>query len=157
MNIDGEERFGRYLEEFQVGDVYKHWPGKTIMESDNNLFCLLTLNRNPIHSDIESVKTHPHGKILVVGLLVVGLAVGMSVSDTSGRAIANLEYEKITHHAPVFIGDTIYAESEVLNVRESTTKPDRGVVYITTRAFNQSGEKVLTLYRRFLVPKKPVA
>ena len=155
MSIDGEERFGRYFEEFHVGDIYKHWPGKTIMESDNNLFCLLTLNRNPLHSDIEYVKAHPHGKILVVGLLVVSLAVGMSVADTSGKSIANLEYEKITHQTPVFIGDTIYAESEVLSVRESTTKPDRGIVYITTRAFNQSGEKVLTLYRRFLVPKKP--
>ncbi|MHB8105393.1 MAG: MaoC family dehydratase, partial [Dehalococcoidales bacterium] len=123
--------FGRFFEEFQRGDIYKHWPGKTIMESDNNLFCLLTLNRHPIHSDIEYAKTHAHGKVLVVGTLVLSLVVGMSVADTSGKAIANLEYEKITHDGPVFIGDTIYAESEVLDVRESNSKPDRGIVYIT--------------------------
>jgi len=156
MVIDGKDRFGRYLEEFQKGDIYKHWPGKTITESDNNLFCLLTLNRHPIHSDIEYAKSQTHGRILVVGPLVLSLVVGMSVADTSGKAIANLEYERITHDAPVFIGDTIYAESEVLDVRESTSNPDRGIVYITTRAFNQNGEKVLTLYRRFLVPKRGV-
>lgn len=152
--IDGKEHFGRYLEEFHQGDIYKHWPGKTITESDNNLFCLLTLNRHPIHSDAEYAKAHPHGQNLVVGPLVISLVVGMSVADTSGKAIANLEYEKITHDAPVFIGDTIYAESEVLDVRESTSKPDRGIIYIVTRAYNQNGEKVLTLYRKFLVPKK---
>ena len=153
--FDGKERFGRYLEEFHKGDVYKHWPGKTITESDNNLFCLLTVNRHPIHSDVEYAKAHPHGKTLVVGPLVISLVVGMSVADTSGKAIANLEYEKITHDAPVFIGDTIYAESEVLDVRESTSKPDRGIVYIATYAYNQKGGKVLTLYRRFLAPQKP--
>jgi len=151
--IDGKEHFGRYLGEFHQGDIYKHWPGKTITESDNNLFCLLTVNRHPIHSDVEYAKSHPHVKIMVVGPLVISLVVGMSVIDTSGKAIANLEYEKINHDAPVFIGDTIYAESEVLDVRESTSKPDRGIVYVVTRAFNQNGEKVLTLYRRFLVPK----
>ena len=156
MVIDGKDRFGGYLEEFQKGDIYKHWPGKTITESDNNLFCLLTLNRHPIHSDVEYAKSQTHGRILVVGPLVLSLVVGMSVADTSGKAIANLEYEKITHDAPVFIGDTIYAESEVLDVRESASNPDRGIVYITTRAFNQNGERVLTLYRRFLVPKRGV-
>ena len=156
MVIDGKDRFGRYLEEFQKGDIYKHWPGKTITESDNNLFCLLTLNRHPIHSDVEYARSQTHGRILVVGPLVLSLVVGMSVADTSGKAIANLEYEKITHDAPVFIGDTIYAESEVLDVRESTSNPDRGIVYITTRAFNQNGERVLTLYRRFLVPKRGI-
>lgn len=154
MSVNGKEQFGRYLEEFHVGDVYKHWPGKTITESDNNLFCLLTRNPHPLHSDTEYAKVHQHGKILVVGPLVISLVVGMSVADTSGKAIANLEYEKITHDAPVFIGDTIYAESEVLSVRESTSKPDRGVVSITTRAYNQNGEQVLTMSRKFLVPKR---
>ncbi len=156
MVTDGKDHFGRYLEEFQKGDIYKHWPGKTITESDNNLFCLLTLNRHPIHSDVEYAKSQTHGRILVVGPLVLSLVVGMSVADTSGKAIANLEYERITHDAPVFIGDTIYAESEVLDVRESRSKTDRGIVYIVTRAFNQNGERVLTLYRRFLVPKRGV-
>ena len=153
---EGRERFGRYLEEFQVGDVYRHWPGKTITEMDNHLFCLLTMNHNPLHLDSHFMKDHPHGQILVVGTLVLSLVAGMSVPDTSGKAIANLEYERITHDGPVFIGDTLYAESEVLEVRESRIKPDRGVVYIETRAHNQRQERVLTLRRRFLVPKRPV-
>ncbi|MFQ5861468.1 MAG: MaoC family dehydratase [Dehalococcoidia bacterium] len=154
---EGRERFGRYLEEFQPGDVYKHWPGKTITEMDDHLFCLLTMNHNPIHLDAEYMKSHPHGRILVVGTLVLSLAVGMSVPDTSGKAIANLEYERITHDGPVFIGDTIYAESEVLEVTPSRSRPDRGVVYLETRAYNQRSEKVLTLRRRFLVPRKGMA
>ncbi|MFC2001671.1 MaoC family dehydratase [Chloroflexota bacterium] len=156
MVVNGRDHFGRWLGDFKVGDIYKHYPGKTITESDNNLFCLLTLNRHPLHSDIEYAKTQVHGKTIVVGTLVLSLVVGMSVADTSGRAIANLEYEKITHDGPVFIGDTIYAESEVLDVRESTRKPDRGIVYIVTRAYNQKGEKVLTMYRKFLVSKRGV-
>jgi acyl dehydratase len=91
----------------------------------------------------------------VVGPLVISLLVGMSVRDTSGKAVANLEYEKITHDAPVFQGDTIYAESEVLETRPSRSRPDRGTVYIESRAFNQDGERVLTLRRRFLAPRRP--
>ena len=96
-----------------------------------------------------------YGKILVVGPLVMSLVVGMSVRDTSGKAIANLEYEKITHDAPVFQGDTIYGESEILETRESRSRPDRGIVYMESRAFNQDGVKVVTLRRRFLCPKRP--
>ena len=153
---EGRKSFGRYLEEFQKGDVYRHWPGKTITEMDNNMFSLLTMNHNPLHLDSHLTKDHPYGQILVVGTLVLSLVVGMSVSDTSGKVIANLEYERITHDAPVFIGDTIYAESEVLEVRESRSNPDRGVVHIESRAHNQRQELVLTLRRRFLVPKRPV-
>ena len=151
---DRRETFGRYLEEFQVGDVYKHWPGKTITEMDDHLFCLLTMNHNPLHFDDHYASQLQHGKVLVVGTLIISLVAGLSVPDTSGKAIANLEYERITHDAPVFIGDTIYAESEVLDVRESKTKGDRGVVYIESRAHNQRGERVLTLRRRFLVPRR---
>ncbi len=154
MIHDARDSFGRYLEDFSPGDVFKHWPGKTITEADNHLFTLLTMNTNPLHLDEEYMKGHQHGRILVVGPLVISLVVGMSVRDTSGKAIANLEYERITHDAPVFQGDTIYAESEVLEVRESRSKPDRGIVYLESRAFNQRGEKVLTLRRRFLVPKR---
>lgn len=148
--------FGRYLDEFEEGDIYKHWPGKTITEMDNHLFSLLTMNHQPIHIDANFMeKEHPYGKILVVGTLILSLVAGMSVADTSGKAIANLEYERITHDGPVFIGDTIYAESLVLGVRESKTKPDRGIVYIETKAFNQRDEQILTLRRKFLVPKNP--
>ena len=152
---DMREKFGRYLEEFQVGDIYKHWPGKTISESDNNLFCLLTMNHNPLHLDAEYMKAHPHGQILVVGSLILSVVVGMTVPDTSGKAIANLEYERITHDGPVFVGDTLYVESEVLEVTESRSRQDRGVVYIETRARNQRDEQVLTMRRRFLVPRRP--
>ena len=152
---DARESFGGYLEDFQPGDVFKHWPGKTITEGDNHLFSLLTMNDNPLHIDDHYMEGHQHGKILVVGTLVIGLVVGMSVRDTSGKAIANLEYERITHDGPVFQGDTIYAESEVLEVRESKSRPDRGIVYLESRGFNQREEQILTLRRRFLVPKRP--
>ena len=154
MIHDGRDKYGRYLEDFTPGDVYKHWPGKTITEGDNHLFSLLTMNSNPLHIDENYMKDHQHGKILVVGPLVISLLIGMGVRDTSGKAIANLEYERITHDAPVFQGDTLYGESEILEVRESRSRPDRGIVYMESRAFNQRGEKVLTLRRRFLVPKR---
>jgi acyl dehydratase len=147
--------YGRWLEEFQVGEIYRHEPGHTVLESDNNLFCLLTYNHHPVHLDWNYAGSSQHGKVLVVGTYVLSLIVGMSVADTSGRAIANLEYENIRHNAPVFLGDTLYGESEVLEIRESNSKPDRGVVYIETRGFNQRHERVLTLRRKILIPKKP--
>ena len=150
---DGRLHYGGVYEDFRVGEVKKHWPGKTITESDNNLFCLLTRNDNPLHSDAQYVEGHQHGRILVVGTLVFSLVAGMSVRDTSGQAIANLEYEKIIHDAPVFLGDTIYAETEILDKRE-TSKGNRGIIYVESRAFNQRGEQVLTFRRRFLVAKE---
>ena len=152
---NARDGYGRYLEEFQVGDVYKHWPGKTITESDNFTFCAITMNTNPLHTDSNYMASHQHEKILVAGTYVLSLVVGMSIPDTSGKAIANLEYEKITHDGPVFQGDTIYAQSEVLEVRESKSRPDRGIVYLESRGFNQREEQILTLRRRFLVPKRP--
>ena len=154
MIHDGRDSFGGYFEDFTPGDVFKHWPGKTITEADNHLFSLLTMNTSPLHIDEEYMRGHQHGKILVVGPLVMSLVVGMSVRDTSGRAIANLEYERITHDAPVFQGDTIYAESEILEVRPTRSRQDRGIVYMESRAHNQHGDKVLTLRRRFRVPKR---
>ena len=148
------ERFGRYFGDFREGEVIKHWPGKTVTESDNNLFCLLTMNHHPVHLDTEYCNTQSYGKILVVGTYVLSLVVGMSVADISGRAIANLDYEKVTHDGPVFIGDTIHAQTEVLGIRESRSKPDRGIIYVETKAFNQNGDRVLTLRRHILVPKR---
>lgn len=146
--------FGHYYEDFHVDQVFKHWPGKTITESDNNLFSLLTMNHHPLHIDVEYAKNHYPGKILVVGTLVFSLVVGMSVSDISGKAIANLEYETVTHEAPVFIGDTIHAETRILSKRESKSKGDRGVIHVQTTAFNQNNIKVLTFKRKVLIPKK---
>jgi len=153
---DGRDKYGGYLEDFSPGDIYKHWPGKTITEADNHIFTLLTMNTNPLHIDENYMSEHQHGRILVVGPLVISLVVGMSVPDTSGKAVANLEYESIKHVAPVFQGDTIYAASEILEVRESRSKPDRGIVYMESRGTNQDETTVLTLRRRFLVPKRPV-
>jgi acyl dehydratase len=155
MIHDGRAKFGGYFEDFKPGDVFKHWPGKTITEMDNHLFSLITMNNNPLHIDEHYMSEHQYGRILVNGVLVMALVVGMSVPDMSGRAVANLEYEKVTHEGPVFQGDTIYGESEVLEVRPTRSRPDRGIVYIESRGFNQRGEKVLTLRRRFLVPKRP--
>lgn len=148
--------FGRYLEEFNVGEIIRHDKTKTILESDNNLFSLLTMNHHPVHLDVEYCKEQQHGKILVVGTLVFSLTVGITVSDISGKAIANLDYEKIDHKGPVFIGDTLRAETEVLEVRESKSKTDRGIIYVETRAFNQKNEEVLRFRRHVLVPKKNV-
>ena len=155
MIHDRRESFGRYFDEFEVGDVFKHWPGKTVTEADNHLFSLLTMNHNPLHVDEHYMRSHQHGRILVVGTYVFSLVVGMSVGDLSGKAVANLEYERVTHDAPVFQGDTIYAESEVLETRPSRSRPDRGTVYVESRAFNQDGDRVLTLRRRFLAPRRP--
>lgn len=146
--------FGRYLEEFIEGDIIKHDKTKTIFESDNNLFSLLTMNHHPLHLDVEYCKNQQHGQILVVGTLVFSLIVGITVSDISGKAIANLEYEKIDHKGPVFIGDTLNAETEILEVRESKSKSDRGVIYVETRAYNQNKEEVLRFRRHVLIQKK---
>ena len=149
--------YGRYFEEFTVGDVYRHWPGRTITEHDDTWFSLMTMNQHPLHIDAHYAASTQHGQRLVNGTLIFSLAVGLSVADVSGKCIANLEYEFIKHHAPTFAGDTIYAETEVLDKTESKTKPDRGVVYVETRARNQRDEIVLTFRRRVLIPKKETA
>jgi len=154
MVYEMKDQFGHYLEEYHVGDIYKHWPGKTITESDNNLFTLLVMNHHPVHLDHQYCANHQHGQVLVVGTLVLSLVAGMSVKDISGKAIANLDYEKVTHDGPCFIGDTIHAETEILEVRESRTKPDRGILYVETRAYNQRNEKIMTLRRHVLIPKR---
>ncbi|XWN37466.1 MAG: MaoC family dehydratase [Balneola sp.] len=146
--------FGTYFEEFIVGDIIEHWPGKTITEYDCHLFSLLTMNHHPVHLDTNYAKETQHGKILVVGTYVFSLVVGQTVRDISGKAIANLEYESVKHSAPVFIGDTIYCETEVLSKRESESKPDRGIIYVETRAKNQNDEQVLVFRRKVLIPKK---
>jgi len=152
--MEKDNNYLRGLEDFTVGQEYQHYPSKTVTESDNNLFCLLTWNHHPIHSDIEFAKDSQHQRRLVVGTYVFSLVVGMSVPQISGAAIANLEYEKISHHQPVFIGDTINARSKILDIIPSDRKPDRGVLYVETIAYNQHNEKVLTLRRRVLLPYK---
>jgi acyl dehydratase len=134
-----------YFDEFTVGQSFKHWPGRTITDFDDTWFTLMTLNTNPIHFDANFAAQSQHGQCLVNGLLVISLVAGMTVRDLSENAIANLEYESIRHTAPTFHGDTLYAESEILELTPSSSKADRGVVYVETRGVNQKGEVVLTL------------
>ncbi|HEV2388865.1 MAG TPA: MaoC family dehydratase [Candidatus Acidoferrales bacterium] len=149
--------FGRYYEEFEAGQVFEHWPGRTITEFDDTWFSLMTMNQNPLHIDEHYASQTQHGRRLVNGLLVFSIAVGMSVADVSGHAIANLEYEAVKHVGPVFHGDTLYASTRVLEKRESETKRDRGVVYVETTGYNQRREVVLRFRRRVLIPKRPAA
>jgi acyl dehydratase len=149
-----EFEIGRYLEEFTIGEIIYHSITKTIFESDNNLFCLLTMNLHPLHTNINFAEKSQHGKTLVVGTLVFSLVVGFTVPDISGKAIANLEYEKIEHLFPVFINDTLHAQTEILDIRESKTKPDRGIIYVETTAFNQDNIAVLRFRRKVLIPKR---
>jgi acyl dehydratase len=150
--------FGRYLEDFEIGDIYRHWPGKTITESDDHLFCMITMNHHPLHSDAwfgepEAVQ----GQNVVVGNLVYSLALGMSVPDVSGSCIANLEVETLQHKHPTFHGDTIYAETKVVDKVESKSRGDRGIVTVETKAFNQRGEEVCFFRRKVMVWKRDSA
>jgi acyl dehydratase len=149
--------FGRYLEEFEVGQEFRHWPGRTISEADNTWFSLLTMNQHPLHIDANYAAKMQHGQCLVVGTLVFSIAVGLSVADISGRAIANLGYDEVKHLGPVFAGDSIYAASKIIGKRESATKPDRGIVSVETKAHNQKEELVLSFRRDVLIPKRPVS
>jgi len=150
--------FGRYLEEFTVGDVYRHWPGKTITEADDHLFCMLTMNHHPLHTNAWFAENETvHGKNVVVGNLVYSLTLGLSVPDVSGSAIANLEVESLIHRFPTFHGDTIYAESKVIDKAESRSKADRGVVTVETKAFNQRAEEVCFFRRKVMVWKQAAA
>ncbi|MFN2556846.1 MAG: MaoC family dehydratase [Nitriliruptorales bacterium] len=148
-------QFGRYFEDFEVGDVYKHWPGKTITEYDDHLFCAITMNQHPLHSDAHYAQTSTHfRRNVVVGNLVYSLVLGQSVPDVSGKAIANLEVEYLRHANPTFHGDTIYSETVVVDKRESRSRADRGVVTVETIGYNQDGTIVCEFRRKVLVPKR---
>ena len=145
---------GLYYEDFIVGEEIRHSLSKTIFEGDNNFFSLLTMNHHPVHTNIDYAAKNQHGKILVVGTLVFSLAVGITVPDISGKAIANLGYEEIKHLNPVFINDTIYVKTRIINKRESKSKPDRGIIYVESIAYNQDGKDVLSFRRNVLVKKR---
>lgn len=151
-----ESNLGNYYESFVVGDVIHHSLSKTITESDNNIFCLLTMNHHPVHINCDYAAKTQHGQILVVGTLVFSLTVGITVPDISGKAVANLNYETIDHLAPVFVGDTIYAKTTILDKRESKSKNDRGILYVETEGYNQNKESVIRFRRNVLVYKKGV-
>mgnify|MGYP001401966987 FL=1 len=148
------EDIGRYFEDFEVGVIYEHRPGRTINEADNSWFTLLTMNTHPLHFDAEYAAHSEFGKPLVNSCLTLSMVAGMSVSDTSQKAIANLGWTDIKMPHPVFVGDTLYAESEVLDKRESKSRPTQGIVSVRTTGKNQDGTVVMSYDRSFLVPKR---
>jgi itaconyl-CoA hydratase len=146
--------YGRYYEEFQVGDVYEHRPGRTIGEADNTWFTLLTMNQHPLHFDAEYAAKSAFGRPLVNSTFTLALVTGMSVSDVSQKAVANLGWTDIRLPAPVFVGDTLYAESEVLAKRESRSHADAGIVTVRTTGRKADGTVVITFERTMLVAKQ---
>ncbi len=145
---------GNYFEDFREGDVIEHSLSKTIFESDNNFFSLLTMNHHPLHTNIDFAGKSQHGQPVVVGTLVFSITVGMTVPDISGKAIANLNYSSVEHLAPVFVNDTIYARSLILETQESQSKSDRGMITVETTAYNQNGQDVLRFRRKVLIKKR---
>jgi acyl dehydratase len=148
------ESYGRYFEDFNVGDVYEHRPGRTLSETDNTWFTLLTMNTHPLHFDAAYAAKTEFERPLMNSALTLAIVAGMSVSDLSQKAIANLGWDKIRLTAPVFAGDTIYAESEVLAKRESKSRPDQGIVTVKTTGKKADGTVFMTYERAFLVPKR---
>ena len=148
------ETFGRYFEDFVVGDIYEHRPGRTITQQDNIWFTLLTMNTHPLHFDEVYAKASEFGKTIVASPLTVALLVGMSVSDVSQKAVANLGWKEIRMTHPVYPGDTLYAESEVLDKRESESRPTAGIVSVRTTGKNQDGVVVCVFDRTILVSKR---
>jgi itaconyl-CoA hydratase len=148
------ESFGRYYEDFTVGDVYEHRPGRTITQQDNIWFTLLTMNTHPLHFDEEYASRSEFGRTIVSSPLTLSILVGMSVSDVSQKAIANLGWREIKLTHPVYPDDTLYAESEVIETRESKSRPQAGIVSVLTTGRNQDGTVVCTFERTMLIPKR---
>jgi acyl dehydratase len=154
----GENRYrasyGRYYEDFAVGDIYEHRPGRTITDADNIQFSLMTMNAHPMHCDAAFAAKSEFGRLLVNSGLTLAIVLGMTVNDVSGKSPANLGWTEIKLTHPVFAGDTLYAESEVLALRESASRPTQGIVTTKTRAFNQDGKQIMEFTRNSLVYKR---
>ena len=148
------ESYGRYFEDFEIGDVYEHRPGRTITETDNTWFTLLTMNQHPLHFDKEYGAKTEFGKVLVNSCLTISLVTGMSVSDISQKTIANLGWDNVRLSGPVFVGDTLYAESQVLSKRESNSRPKQGIVSVETKGIKQDESVVISFERSMLIPFK---
>ena len=146
--------YGRYLDEFVVGDVYEHRPGRTITEADNIQFSLMTMNAHPMHCDRAFAAQSEFGQPLVNSALTLAIVVGMTVNDVSWRAIANLGWKEITLSAPVFPGDTVYARTTVLAVRPSASRPGQGVVTTRTEGYKHDGTVFMTFERASLIPRR---
>jgi acyl dehydratase len=148
------ERFGRYYEDFEIGDVYEHRPGRTLTETDNTWFTLLTMNTHPLHFDAEYAKHSEFGRCIIASPLTLAVIVGQSVTDVSQKAIANLGWTDIRMTHPVFAGDTLTSESEVMGKRESKSRPNAGLVTVKTRGFNQDATLVVDFERTILIAKR---
>lgn len=149
---------GRHFEEFTVGDVYVHVPSRTVTETDNVLFSTMTMNPQPLHLDAEFARTTEHGRPVVNGMFTLALMMGLTVYDTTlGTTLGNLGFSSIDFHRPVFAGDTLTAETEVIGVRPSRSKPDRGIVEFEHRARNQRGELLITCRRAGMILRKEAA
>ncbi len=148
------ETFGRYYDDFTVGDVYEHRPGRTILDADNTGFTLMTMNMHPLHFDREYASHSEFKQPLVNSCLTLSIIVGMSVSDISYKAIGNLGWNDVRLTAPVFAGDTLYAESEVISKRESASRPTQGIVTVRTKGRKADGQEVIQFERTVLVPKR---
>jgi acyl dehydratase len=148
------ESYGRYLEDFAVGDTYEHRPGRSITETDNTWFTLLTMNQHPLHFDREYGAKSEFGQVLVNSCLTLSIVTGMSVSDISQKTIANLGWDEVRLIGPVFIGDTLYAESTVLDIRESKSRPNQGIVSVQTAGRKQDGTEVIRFKRAMLIPRR---
>jgi itaconyl-CoA hydratase len=151
------ESYGRYLEDFTVGDVYEHRPGRSITETDNTWFTLLTMNQHPLHFDREYGEKSEFGQVLVNSCLTISVVTGMSVSDISQKTVANLGWDNVRLTGPVFIGDTLYAESEVLSIRASKSRPNQGIVSVKTVGKKQDGTQVISFERSMLIPNRGFA
>ena len=147
---------GKYFDDIHVGDHIKHSLGRTVSETDNTLFCALTMNPQPLHLNEDFASKTQFGQRIVNGLFTLGLVVGLTVPDlTEGTIVANLGYERVVHPNPVFHGDTIYVETDVLEKRESASKPDRGIVRLKHTGRKQDGTVVVEVERTVLFLKKP--
>jgi acyl dehydratase len=148
---------GKYFEELNPGDHIRHSLGRTVTEADNTLFCALTMNTQPLHINADFAEKSHYGQRIVNGIFTLGLVIGLTVSElTEGTIVANLGYERVLHPNPVFHGDTIYVETEVLDKRESTSKPDRGIVRLKHIGKKQDGTIVCEVERSVLFLKRPI-
>jgi len=147
---------GKYFDELRVGDVFDHQPGRTVTETDNLLFSTLSMNPQPLHLDAEFAKKTEFGQRLVNSLYTLSVTIGLSVADTTlGTTVGNLGFEKVVFPKPVFIGDTLYAQTEVIALRESRSRPTQGIATFVHRARNQRGDVVVTCERAALLHKRP--
>jgi acyl dehydratase len=147
---------GLWFEEYEVGRIYRHKLGRTVTETDNLLFTALSMNTAPLHLDAEYAKTLPYGRQLVTSVFTIGVIMGMSVSDLfEGTSLGNLGFTTMTFPNPVFIGDTLRAETEIVDKRESKSRPEAGIINVIHRGYNQTGDLVMEARRAGLSLKRP--